>query len=406
MATNSFTLDLQQIWLKGAYVITGVYLLFAFALIGVPGLSQFAAPICFVLVAWIAWGVIAGFVTLPKVLLFPALFYGFLVLVTAFDRVFPYIYLGKIFTIWVGAMALAVLVANGVKLRHVFDAFMVILLLNLIAIWVGYDGQQRNVLEELNMQEVDLPRYSGLAGQQNTLSTMALFPMFLLLLRGQLISFPKFLILTIAGLLITYYTGSRNALVLTAAFSVLGAVFLLYGNRLRIGVLVLSLPLLIGWTLVVKSNTLRTSVEMSSAGQVTVIKRMIDQSDGVEESAISRENYVKMLWQQFPDAPIFGHGSEYFEKINPHQTYSHNNYVELLVNHGAVGFLIFYLMYARILKAAPGTSLFERLRVASVVTVLLVADTWDVHYMNRVAALVICLALIVVSREIRSSAMD
>ena len=112
------------------------------------------------------------------------------------------------------------------------------------------------------------------------------------------------------------------------------------------------------------------------------------------------------MFQYFPEHPILGHGSEAFEGLSPWDTHSHTNYVELLVNHGLVGFFIYYLMMVRILAGYKGMPVFERLRLASLVVVLLLADTWDINYMSRVVAAVLCLTLIVAAREIRPAALE
>ena len=49
----------------------------------------------------------------------------------------------------------------------------------------------------------------------------------------------------------------------------------------------------------------------------------------------------------FWENPIFGNGTGYSYRL--FDTYSHNNYVELLMNYGLIGFLIYYVPYAILL---------------------------------------------------------
>lgn len=48
------------------------------------------------------------------------------------------------------------------------------------------------------------------------------------------------------------------------------------------------------------------------------------------------------LWKQ---SPIWGNGNEAFRVFGGLGTYSHNNYVELLANYGALGLLLFYIPF-------------------------------------------------------------
>lgn len=408
IVTPGTNFQLQDIWLKGAYVVAGIHILFAFILIGVPGLSSFAAPWVFVILAWIAWGVAAKVVRIPVVLALPTGFIAFLYFMTLFDTEFPVIYAGKIFTIWVGGIAFATLVANGVRIKHVFEAFLVVALLNIIAIWLGYDGLQQNTTDigdVTNLEEAELPRFSGLAGHPNLLSSIALLPLFLVLLHDDIVSIGKYLILLVGAALIVYYTGSRNALVLTAAFAVLTPLFCMQGTRPRILMLCISLPILIGGTIVLKSDTLTNMVAKSPAGAITIVKRLIAQRDGVEESSIARKQYQRIFFQHFSDAPVLGHGSEHFAKLSPHSHHAHNNYLELLINHGAIGLIAYYLLYLGVLYLSRRQDLFTRLKLAAVICVLIVADTWDVHYMSRIAVLLLCISLVVASEKSRIDAL-
>jgi O-antigen ligase len=71
----------------------------------------------------------------------------------------------------------------------------------------------------------------------------------------------------------------------------------------------------------------------------------------VEGSLNERSHMISdglLLWQQ---KPIFGWGTDQFRYLSGYQTYSHNNFVELLGNNGLVGLVLYYSMILILLFA-------------------------------------------------------
>lgn len=70
-------------------------------------------------------------------------------------------------------------------------------------------------------------------------------------------------------------------------------------------------------------------------------------------SAATRFNYISIGLDYFWDRPLLGYGfgasGPILARETTHNTYFHNNYVELLVCGGIIGFLIFYFNYAYLL---------------------------------------------------------
>lgn len=61
-------------------------------------------------------------------------------------------------------------------------------------------------------------------------------------------------------------------------------------------------------------------------------------------STIHRVNYFQRAIEYWLEKPIFGWGTDAFRNIN-NSSYSHNNFSEILCNHGIIGFLIFYSLH-------------------------------------------------------------
>jgi len=67
------------------------------------------------------------------------------------------------------------------------------------------------------------------------------------------------------------------------------------------------------------------------------------QGQGVSTTDLSRINMINTSIEQFGNAPFLGNGIAHSKVV--FGTYSHNNYVEILMNTGIIGFLIYYSVY-------------------------------------------------------------
>lgn len=56
-----------------------------------------------------------------------------------------------------------------------------------------------------------------------------------------------------------------------------------------------------------------------------------------------RVDMIRIGWNEFLNSPIFGNGSGH--SFTMFGTYSHNNFIEMLMNYGLIGFLLYYVPY-------------------------------------------------------------
>lgn len=138
---------------------------------------------------------------------------------------------------------------------------------------------------------------------------------------------------------IIFYAGSRKGVL---AIFLLYPVFLLLrqisqpkislyriaGTLLLIGVLYIT-----GWHLIEKS-VFFSRIEMLQEEFI----------EGVRGQMIA---VALELWR---NRPLLGQGTGQFRVVSPWNSYSHNNYVELLANNGLLGFLLFYSFFAVMIK--------------------------------------------------------
>ena len=149
--------------------------------------------------------------------------------------------------------------------------------------------------------------------------------------------------------LIVLFTGSRTAIVLFAML--IGVYSFLFARKHRFA-------MLIGIILI---GLLSFYIIMNNAILYDVIGDRLENmlsgflGSGTNEGSFNeRQNMIDVGWQYFSQNPLFGYGTNnyqilYVAEKTGRLTYSHNNFIEMLVNLGIVGFILYYSGYLYIL---------------------------------------------------------
>ena len=160
-------------WLYGCIFLTTLYFTFALILIGVPELSKGGIVLVLLSVIWIIYGVTFRDRHFPLILYVPLFFYLIIFSFGFFVYYYPVVAVGKLTTAWLGAITIGVFVANGISLRFVVTCFFLIIVANLLAYSLGYDGRVVHVLAKNEYLYYDpdkkVNRVTALAGQTNLL---------------------------------------------------------------------------------------------------------------------------------------------------------------------------------------------------------------------------------------------
>lgn len=69
----------------------------------------------------------------------------------------------------------------------------------------------------------------------------------------------------------------------------------------------------------------------------------------VDDSTLVRIQMIDRGIELFKKKPILGYGIANYSVVSPFSTYSHNNYVELLVGVGIIGTIVYYSIYIYII---------------------------------------------------------
>lgn len=108
------------------------------------------------------------------------------------------------------------------------------------------------------------------------------------------------------------------------------------------------------------------------------------QGQGVSSTDLSRINMIKSSIEHFKNAPLLGNGIAHSKVV--FGTYSHNNYVEILMNTGVVGFLIYYSVYLISMYKAYKLSKYEEglvIILGFILIIFLIIETGLVSYYAR-----------------------
>ena len=151
-----------------------------------------------------------------------------------------------------------------------------------------------------------------------------------------------FYVLAIICLSITILSGSRKALVLI----IVGLFFLFTITVEKRKRIIAGIPILMGlvyllWDLIM---TVPEFYNVIGIRMILMINGFLGQGY-VDSSTLVRIDMIEQGMQLFKERPIFGYGIANFSVLSTYATYSHNNYVELLVGVGIVGALFYYCLY-------------------------------------------------------------
>jgi len=108
----------------------------------------------------------------------------------------------------------------------------------------------------------------------------------------------------------------------------------------------------------------------------------------IDNSSVERSEMIALGWNLFTSNPVLGHGYDSFRYfLTDRRTYSHNNYIEMLVNGGIIAFLTYYGMYAFcIFKLSKGVKKYDHSATLLMVIVIiqLAADFAVVSYYSKI----------------------
>jgi len=150
-----------------------------------------------------------------------------------------------------------------------------------------------------------------------------------------------YIILIVVGFVFGLLSASRKALILL----LVGSFAILYlknsGKNIVksiLGILLASIVVYILYDLISSHSMFETVND-----RFTALVEGLQGKSKLDHSSDQRFYMIETGWNAFKESPFFGKGL--YASFNYFETYSHNNFIEILMNTGVVGFLIFYYPY-------------------------------------------------------------
>lgn len=193
-------------------------------------------------------------------------------------------------------------------------------------------------------------------------------------------------ILDLIFLFFAFLTGSRKTIIGLVLFIFLYIAFKQRGKvmyRIFIGVILIGVFYFLLMNLPPLYNVIGYRFDGLISGNST------------EGSYIGRSNMINMGLIWFVEKPFFGYGLNNFRSMSYYGTYSHCNYIELMVNLGIVGLILFYSIYIYLLKKATRIKKYKSFIFATVLSGF-VLDIGRVSYTSITwnLMLFLCIALV------------
>ena len=161
--------------------------------------------------------------------------------------------------------------------------------------------------------------------------------------------FKRFILLVgaVLALVLLYFTASRKALLITV-FGFAMYFYFKHPNKRFRNLLIILFGIYMAFQLSMNIPVLYDAVGWRIEGMLALVT-----GEGVADgSALLRAQYIQVGLDAFKESPIIGYGIDNYRYINlretGHLTYSHNNFVDILVGVGGIGFLVYYFYYIKL----------------------------------------------------------
>lgn len=199
---------------------------------------------------------------------------------------------------------------------------------------------------------------------------------------------------------IVYLAGSRKGILLTLAASVFLVLYWLWQQptrrRIWVSIVVVALFASLGYVL----------YESPQFSRIVDLSNFLEGGSPADTGLLIRNQMLKDGFNLWLQRPFLGFGLDQFRLASGWGTYSHDNYLELLVNTGFVGLLIYIMVYVSAFLSLVRSLRFSGdPRIAAdllwALTVLGVLAAWDlgaVSYYEKLNWLMLSVVIVIAAR--------
>lgn len=151
-------------------------------------------------------------------------------------------------------------------------------------------------------------------------------------------------VIVAVSLYLVYWMGSRKTIVFLI-LGLCGVILLKKPKKLIRNLLLVCCLITVSWNLLMEVPSLYQNV----GWRLEALTSSITGKGKADSSTLLREKYIKVGIESFKESPVIGYGVASFSEINEHKTnhhtYSHNNFIEIAVGLGVIGFISFYWIF-------------------------------------------------------------
>lgn len=187
-------------------------------------------------------------------------------------------------------------------------------------------------------------------------------------------------------------TGSKTALLMIVVGSTL--MLILYSKSILTSILItLFIPIFLFGIYITLMNV---DIFYTVLGnRIEGFFSIFDSEGVVDASTDTRMSMINDAWSLFLQRPILGNGLENFRLLSVYDSYSHNNYMELLSNTGIIGTLIYYSLPVSLLI----TSILKRIRqrnknynlIIILLSIVIITDISSITYKKVITQIIVVL---------------
>ncbi len=134
-------------------------------------------------------------------------------------------------------------------------------------------------------------------------------------------------------------SGSRKAL-LMICIGVLFLIYKRYGLKKLYKVVIIVAILLLVFTIIIRLPMF----ELINRRLELAMETLTGEGKG-DSSARTRFKMIADGWEIFKERLLIGYGANNYAYVTGYWTYAHNNFIEILVDFGLIGFVLYYLAY-------------------------------------------------------------
>ena len=150
-----------------------------------------------------------------------------------------------------------------------------------------------------------------------------------------------YIIPSVIALILSFGSGSRRSLLI--AIIATGVLFAFKKGKVKIGKLLIYIAIF--YIVILILSNLEYSGEIFTRF-ISLIDSFSEESDVVDGSFEGRMNMIELGLEKFKENPLFEYGTDQFASMYDDGTGfrrpSHNNFIEILVGYGLIGFGLFY----------------------------------------------------------------